>query len=271
MTLRPQLSSVLAPEDSRTETVGCAGPGATCREKVVDGACKAVPSISEDFIDPIHDSAWDRLVSAHADASLFHHSAWAKVLASTYGHKPHYLNIRGEEDGAYALVPMMEVKSRITGNRGVCLPFSDFCSPLLAGAMDPNVVAGRILRLAREMGWKHAELRDASPAIPVIARPSAGFFTHTLDLRAGSKALFRNFKSSVQRAIRKGEQSQLKVEVTSSREAMSEFFALHTQTRRRHGLHPSRCVFSSIFIVKSSRREWDSLSEFPEKEDRCHR
>jgi hypothetical protein len=243
MILQPQLSSVLVPERSHAEPLGRAESVATGRGQAVDGDGKAVPGATEDFIDPIHDPAWDRLVTAHADASLFHHSAWAKVLASTYGHKPYYLSVGRDEDGAHTLVPMMEVKSRFTGKRGVCLPFSDFCSPLTAGTMVTTAVMDRINRLARQRGWKHVEWRGARPAIPFTARPSATYFVHTLDLRSGSKALFANFNSSVQRAIRKAEQSQLKVEVTQSHEAMMEFFALHTQTRRRHGLPPQPLRF----------------------------
>ena len=85
--------------------------------------------ITIEQINPLAGSRWDDLASIHPDQTIFHHSAWARVLVETYGHQPFYLNV--SVDGAdAALVPLMEVRSCITGCRGVSLPFSDFAGPL---------------------------------------------------------------------------------------------------------------------------------------------
>ena len=75
------------------------------------------------LVDPLCDSAWDRLVLSHSESNVFHSAAWAKVLCETYGHKPFYLSF-SEGGELVALIPLMEVRSAITGCRGVCLPFS---------------------------------------------------------------------------------------------------------------------------------------------------
>ena len=85
--------------------------------------------------DPVRNPGWDHLVALHRDAGCFHTSAWAKVLQQTYNHHPFYLRFsRGRR--LTALVPLMEVRSPFTGRRGVCLPFSDACEPLI---FEPNV------------------------------------------------------------------------------------------------------------------------------------
>ena len=88
------------------------------------------PSIDASIIDPLCDPEWDRQIASHPNSTFFHSSAWAKVLSHTYGHVPFYLRL--VRDGQLvALVPVMEVRSPLTGRRGVCLPFTDVCGPLL--------------------------------------------------------------------------------------------------------------------------------------------
>ncbi len=55
--------------------------------------------------------------------------------------------------------------------------------------------------------------------------------------------MFENFTGSVRRAIRKAERSSLVVEVSQDGGAMRDFYRLHGQTRRRHGLPPQPFSF----------------------------
>ena len=106
------------------------------------GESSPATNVEMRLIDPLSGPEWDQLVLSHPDANFFHSAAWARVLAKSYGHKPLYLHFsRGGE--LLALVPMMEVKSYLTGRRAVCLPFSDFCSPLLFNDCEPAVVYGK--------------------------------------------------------------------------------------------------------------------------------
>src|SRR5437899_6057879 len=82
------------------------------------------------ILDPVNDPGWDHVVALHRDASCFHTSAWAKVLHQSYSHRPFYLHFSCGRRLA-ALLPLMEVRSPLTGRRGVCLPFSDACEPLM--------------------------------------------------------------------------------------------------------------------------------------------
>src|SRR5205823_5659398 len=92
----------------------------------------------------------------------------------------------------------------------------------------------------------YLEVRDDS-IVSDEAPASEQFYGHHLDLRPGAKQLFAGFESSVQRAIRKAERSQLVVAVESTPNAMDSFYRLHTRTRRRHGAPPQpRSFFANI-------------------------
>lgn len=194
-----------------------------------------------EMIDPLQDDTWDRLVLSHPDYHFFHSSCWAKLLCKTYGHKPVYLRCSQQGD-LRALVPMMDVRSLLTGCRGVCLPFTDFSSPLIFGDKTWGALITTLARVARERKWKYFEIRDGSPLQPP-ANSAANYYGHTLDLRGGVAGLFARLKSSARRAIRKAERSGLRVEVTQSREALLNFYRLHVLTRQRHGVPPQSVAF----------------------------
>ena len=191
--------------------------------------------------DPVRNPGWDHLVALHHDAGCFHTSAWAKVLHQTYNHKPFYLRFsRGRR--LAALIPLMEVHSRFTGCRGVCLPFSDACEPLIFDPDAVDLVRDRVACFARERQWRHLEIRGGKSFQPALGSATK-FYGHTLDLRHRVEELPNRFDSAVRRAIRKAERSDLSVFVGRNRQAIGDFYRLHVQTRRRHGLPPQPLSF----------------------------
>ena len=194
-------------------------------------------------VDPLYDPTnWDRLVYSHPDFNFFHTAAWAKVLCKTYGHTPLFLHVT-HSGKSLALLPLMEINSPFTGRRGVSLPFSDFCEPLVFGRWGQEALIEVLLQLGRSRKWRYFELRGGRKTLPASAAASIKYYGHKLDLTVGVEELFGRFESSVRRAVRKAEKSGLAVEVTNSYEAMLDFYHLHVRTRRRHGLPPQPLSF----------------------------
>jgi len=198
-------------------------------------------SLQMRIVNPLGEPGWDHVVALHRDACCFHTSAWAKVLHQTYNHQPFYLQFsRGHR--LVALIPLMEVRSLFTGRRGVCLPFSDACEPLIFHPDATTLVTDQLVRFARERRWRHLEIRGGK-SLQLAARPAARFYGHTLDLCSGAEDLTTRFASPVRRAIRKAERSGVSALVVRNRQAVNEFYQLHVQTRRHHGLPPQPASF----------------------------
>jgi Acetyltransferase (GNAT) domain len=177
----------------------------------------------------------------HPDAGCFHTSAWAKVLHKTYHHRPFYLRFsRGRR--LAALIPLMEVRSALTGRRGVSLPFSDVCEPLIFDREVTDVVRDCLVRFARSRRWKHLEIRGGK-SFQLDSSSATKFYGHTLDFRHRVDEMTNRFDSQVRRAIRKAERSNVSAAVVRNRQATDEFYRLHVQTRRRHGLPPQPASF----------------------------
>jgi hypothetical protein len=198
-------------------------------------------SLQVRILDPINDPGWDHVVALHRDAGCFHTSAWAKVLHQTYNHQPFYLQFSRGRSLA-ALIPLMEVRSLFTGRRGVCLPFSDACEPLIFDREAVDLVRDRLVRFAHERCWKHLEIRGGK-FFQLAPSAATKFYGHTLELRNGAVESITRFASSVRRAIRKAERSDVSAVVLHNRPAIGDFYRLHVQTRRRHGLPPQPASF----------------------------
>jgi len=193
------------------------------------------------ILDPIRDRGWDHVVALHREAGCFHTSAWAKVLHQTYSHQPFYLQFsRGHR--LAALIPLMEVRSPFTGRRGVCLPFSDACEPLIFDLEATGSVRDQLVGFAQEHRWRHVEIRGGA-SLQLATRSAEKFYGHTLDLRSGAEELITRFVSPVRRAIRKAERSGVSVLIVRNRQAVIDFYQLHVQTRQRHGLPPQPASF----------------------------
>jgi len=208
-------------------------------------------SLEMRVLDPLRESAWDDGIASHRDGTCFHTTAWARVLYETYKHQPFYLQFfhRGR---LAALVPLIEIRSPFTGRRGVCLPFSDLCEPLF---FEPDVVGfvrDRLLSFAQQRRWHHIEIRGGK-SLQLAPGPATKFYGHTLELSSDCTPMFGHFASSVRRAIRKAERSEVNAVAVRNRQAVGDFYQLHVETRRRHGLPPqSASFFRNIYehVVK---------------------
>ncbi len=194
------------------------------------------PPLSFRQANPLIAGDWDEVISQQPGASIFHQAAWAKTLARTYGFTPIYLTGFCDQKPVAAL-PLVEVDSWLTGKRGVSLPFTDECEPLSMPEAFLSPIVQEALRLGRERGWKHLELRGGKNPFNNAA-PSITFHGHKLKLSATTGALFDRFESSVRRALRKSEKNAVRVEFAQTLEATTEYYALHCQTRKQHGLPP---------------------------------
>jgi Acetyltransferase (GNAT) domain len=192
-------------------------------------------------LDPLSGPEWDHLVRLHSHSQFFHTAAWARVLCQTYRHQPNYLRFSRGSD-LVALVPLMEVRSPLTGRRGVCLPFTDFCSPLLFDYSAAGAVTSKILELARARKWKWFEIRGRE-CLPPTAVPASQFYGHRLPLADSTEELWARLGGATRRAIRKAEKSNITVGTVRTETGMRQFYRLHVATRRRHGVPPQPFSF----------------------------
>ena len=200
------------------------------------GAVPASPSLDLRIVDPLSFPGWDELLMAHPHATFFHSLAWAKTLSDAYRFTCRYIAMfQGAK--LCGLIPLMEACSWIRGRRGVSLPFTDECPPLVSPDAEAEPLLEAALREGRERGWKYLELRGAREILSDLPE-SVSFCTHSLRLDSSPGELFEAFDSSVRRAIRKAERCGVTVACRTDLDAVRVYHRLHCLTRTKHGAPP---------------------------------
>jgi hypothetical protein len=198
-------------------------------------------NIDLEIINPIEYPGWEDLLLSHPDYSFFHSSHWARVLHDSYGYQPCYFSIIDHQKLS-ACIPVMEIRSVLTGTRGVSLPFTDYCIPLAPDAFSLDNMFPGLLKYGVKAGWQSIEIRGGEK-IPQHWPSHSSYYGHTLDLRSPEEDLLSNVKDSTQRNIRKAEREGVTVTMSSTPDATEEFYRLNCITRKIHGLPPQPVYF----------------------------
>ena len=134
-------------------------------------------------------------------------------------------------------VPLMELENPFSGKRGVSLPFSDYCDPLVDRGVPVSSVMESISEYGETAGWKTVELRCRDIVLENAA-PSQEFLNHVLELRGDETDLLSRFRDSTRRNIRKAKKEGVEVRIEDSLESIRHFYRLNCLTRKEHGLPP---------------------------------
>jgi hypothetical protein len=193
------------------------------------------------ILNPLEYPNWDDLLLTAENASFFHSSAWARVLAESYDYKPIYFT--SLENGSLAsLAPFMEINSWLTGKRGVSLPFTDECPQIAPDSEISQKMVKPIIDYGEKAGWKYIEWRNGG-YFPEEAITSDCYFTHYVDLTQIERRLFSNLRDSTRRNIKKATKSGVVLEIGQSRSSLKSFYRLNCITRKKHGLPPQPFSF----------------------------
>jgi CelD/BcsL family acetyltransferase involved in cellulose biosynthesis len=187
-------------------------------------------------IDPLSDPRWLPFLDATTGSTIFHHPAWITPLMEAYGYGAASLGCF-EGETLVGVLPMLEIRSRLTGRRAVALPFSDYGGSVAVDEETHGLLLDAALKQGKERGWSFVEMRSA--VRHANARESGAFKRHQLVLGSDPERLMKMFdKSQTQRGLGKFQKSGAVIERSAGRDALKAFMALNYQTRRKHGLPP---------------------------------
>jgi len=195
------------------------------------------------IVDPWKDARWDAYVASHPRATVYHTSAWIRIVCDT-GRYPSLCLLHEEAGHVTGVMPLAAVDSALTGHRITTLPFSDVCFALA----DNNVAAATLVSRAHEIRTERRArfhemrglpaLRDGSHAEAAGYSPSGHFYNFILTLGDDLDALRAGFsQKSVRYSITKAEKAGVTVAQGNPGD-VGTFYQLYVATRRRHGIPP---------------------------------
>ena len=112
------------------------------------------------IINPIQRPDWDELLLTSQKTTFFHTSTRAKVLSESYNYTPIYFT-EIENKKLLILIPVMEIRSVITGKRGVSLPFNDLCEPIALNGDRFKQVVEKIINYGKVAKWKYIKFKGS--------------------------------------------------------------------------------------------------------------
>ena len=200
-----------------------------CREEI------SVPESRSPILLELADERWLAFAESSPQATIFHHPAWLNLLADCYGYRPFVLAVAGTDGSIHAGVPIMEVKSPLSGQRWVSLPFTDHCAPLfrdidaLGSLTDAVVQISEAERVPKvELRWeypRHSEVQSASHHV-----------LHTVKLGPDVDSVVGRIHRMHRRNTKAARKKGVRVEWGKQREHLDAFYNLHLETRRRQGV-----------------------------------
>jgi hypothetical protein len=195
-------------------------------------------------IDPLLDPRWMEIVERHPNASVFHTKAWLTSLQRTYDYKSVVFTTSPPSSELKNGMVFSRVRSWLTGQRLVSLPFSDYCEPLYSSGEELDFLVRYLGAALDREKWRYVEIRPVNDPFGMATngvefQPSRRYFLHRIDLRPEPSELFRNFdKNSIQRRIRRAERAGLVEKRGRDETLLRDFYGLLILTRSRHHVPP---------------------------------
>lgn len=213
-------------------------------------------TIQWSFQSPLARPDWDLWTRSLPGWTGFHGQDWARVIAEVFDYECTYL-IGIRDNRPDVLLPLMRVRSWLTGRRGVGLPFTDECPALLRDPADWPEAQRRIAQHSAADRWRYIEIRGLADTI-AAGPPSLAYHGHAVNLPELGPDWLNACASSHRRLIRKAQQASVEVTQADGEENIGTFYRLFCQTRRRHGAPPQpEALFLAIHRHMISRgRGW---------------
>jgi CelD/BcsL family acetyltransferase involved in cellulose biosynthesis len=184
---------------------------------------------------PITDERWMAYIYKNSQANIFHHPAWSQLLAECYGFNPKLCVVCDTNGNILAGLPIMKIQSWLTGKRWVSLPFTDHCAPLYQDSEFMDRLVKGLFSLCSDPEFPRIELRWDLPIKPQL-NTDPRYMLNTVNLGSGPETVAARIKRKQFRQIKVAEERGVHTEIGISKRQLKEFYYLHLQNRRKHGV-----------------------------------
>jgi CelD/BcsL family acetyltransferase involved in cellulose biosynthesis len=179
------------------------------------------------IIDICAEPRWAEL-AGHAYASLFTSTPWITALARTYGFVCQAVVIErgGRIEAALPFVRIADIR----GERVPCLPFSDFCDPLVTEPADWQALVEPLLDLGAPVSMRC--LRNPLPVGDARFTRHGQALWHGVELRRPEETIWSSLKGSARQNVRKAGRHGVTVREGRSLADVELFHAMHCHVRK---------------------------------------
>ena len=194
------------------------------------------------ILNPLQERDWNNLILKFDEYSFFHSKEWARLLVDTYKFRSAYYTVF-ENGELKAVIPIMEVKSWITGKRSVSLPFSDYCEPLYNKSGLSQILSNEIIKNLKIQKNKYIEFRTSKDLYPFETKQYRRDLRHILKLDKNESDLLKQCSENTKRNLKIAVKEKLSLKIQNDENGIRIFYDMMCETRKKHGLPPQPFSF----------------------------
>ena len=102
---------------------------------------------------------WKHFVNDCPSATFYHLPEWGKIIEESFGYKSFNIFAKNEHGNICGMLPLSHVKSPLTGNRLVSLPFSYLCGPISTPNCSIMPLLDEAKKLSKMLKCDYLEIR----------------------------------------------------------------------------------------------------------------
>jgi hypothetical protein len=162
-------------------------------------------------------------------------------LWTTYGYEPIVFTTSAPSEELTSALLFCGVRSWLTGNRLVSLPFSDYCEPLVEDRDEVRALSHHAKMVGTQEPWNYVELRSINTSLDLVDgfKEYTTYRRHWIDLRPSLDNVYKGFhKDCIRRKIHRAERESLNYEEGRGEALLRHFYRLVVKTRLRKHLPP---------------------------------
>jgi FemAB-related protein (PEP-CTERM system-associated) len=153
-------------------------------------------------------TAWDDYVNRHPAGTVFHLTAWQRVIEKAFGFKSRYLFV--EKDGAIrGVLPLFLVSNVLQGKSLISTPFAVYGGPCADDEEMASDLSAAACQMAEREGVQYLELREQQPISDSRFHTKELYVTFDLELPPTADELLKWFPRDTRYMIRKAQKNNL--------------------------------------------------------------
>ena len=179
-------------------------------------------------INPSQDPSWQQLVTQQA-STVFHSPEWMRVLQETYQFDIGAYVLLDEAGEPRAGIPFCAIEDMMDP-RIACLPFTDFCDPLVANLDEWRCLADRLLGSGQRLSLRclHNQVPLEDKRFTLAGRAK----WHCVNLQRSEAEIWQGLHGSARRAVKKAQRGGVTVRISQEKDDLRAFFELHLGVRK---------------------------------------
>jgi len=173
---------------------------------------------------------WDNYVLNHSSGTVFHLTAWKKVIEKSFGHKSTYL-IAENNNRICGIFPIFEIKSLLFGHYFISIPFAEIGGALADNANIEKTLIKKASEITDTSSAQYLEIRNRKE-LPGLKTKSLYYNFRkeiSIDHEENLLAIPRKSRAMVRNAIKKGLTSE------TGHHLLSEFYQILSLNYHRLG------------------------------------